>query len=358
MKTPLFYKQKPIFGIDIGHGAVKIVQLEETAKGRTVIGGYGYAPYDPSAIDRQGIIIDIETIAKSAHQLIEKHLVGSIYSDRVTATIPSAHTFTRILRLPNMLNSELESAVRSEAEQYIPVALEELYLDYEITSTSAKKEGTLEVLMVASPAAIVDSYLEVFSALGLEVAAIEPSLSAVTRSVNQSKLVKDVALVIDFGSRSSDMSIFEGNTIHVTGTTKQGGDDLTEQLVKKLGITKRQAFHGKARYGITQTTKQGREIYTHARPILDGLVTEIKKLQRYYKRRNEKNNIEKLILLGGGANLPGLDEFLSKQTGMEVVLFDPWHEIDAGSLQGPNALENTIYTTAVGSALLGVGAQK
>ena len=355
MKTQLFYKQKPVFGIDIGHGAIKVVQLERSPKGRITVGGYGYASYDPSAIDNQGVIIDTETVAHTAYQLIEDHIIGSIFSNRAMATIPSARTFTRILRLPDMLDSELEGAVRSEAEQYIPVALDELYLDYEVTKPSTKKGADLEVFMVASPAGVVDSYMKVFSALGLEVAAIEPSLSAVTRSVNQSKLVKKVALVIDFGSRSSDMSIIEGNTIHVTGTTKQGGDNLTEQLVKKLGITKRQAFHGKARYGIKQTSKQGREIYTHARPILDNLVTEIKKLQRYYKRHNEKDDIEKIILLGGGANLPGLDEFLSKQTSMDTVLFDPWHEIDSGSLQAPNTLETTLYATAVGSALLGVG---
>ena len=254
MKTPLFYKQKPVFGIDIGHGAVKVVQLDQTAKGKASVGGYGYAAFDPSAIDRAGLIIDVETIARAAHQLIEEHLIGSIYSDRITATIPSARTFTRVLRLPEMHETELEGAVRSEAEQYIPVPLDELYLDYEVTKSATKKDTDLEVLMVASPAGIVDSYMKVFSAMGVEVAAIEPSLSAVTRSVNQSKLVKDVALVIDFGSRSSDMSIFEGTSIRVTGTTKQGGDDLTEQLVKKLGITKRQAFHGKARYGIKQTS--------------------------------------------------------------------------------------------------------
>jgi type IV pilus assembly protein PilM len=355
MKTSLFYKPKTVFGIDIGHGAVKVVQLDRNTKGNISVGGYGYAAFDPSAIDKQGLIVDVESVARAGHQLIEEHMIGTIYSDRVTATIPSARTFTRVLKLPAMRDNELEGAVHAEAEQYIPVPLDQLYLDYEITKKSTKDDAEVEVLMVASPAGIVDSYMQVFSALGVEVAAIEPSLSAVTRSVNQSKLVKDVALVIDFGSRSSDMSIFEGTTIKVTGTTKQGGDDLTEQLVKKLGITKRQAFHGKARYGIKQTSKQGREIYTHARPILDGLVTEIKKLQRYYKRHNEKNNIEKIILLGGGANMPGLDEFLSKQTGMDVTLFDPWREIDMGSLQAPNALETTLYTTSVGSALLGAG---
>jgi len=353
MKPPLFYKQKPIFGIDIGHGAVKVVQLFDDKKHQKTVGGYGYAMFDASAIDKQGVVVDVETIARAAYQLIEKNLIGSVQTDRVVATIPSARTFTRIVRLPAMADSELESAVRSEAEQYIPVPLDELYLDYEVAHFNKGKDETQEVLMVATPSAIIDSYLTVFSALGIEVAAIEPSLAAVVRAVSHSSKKKTGAVVIDFGSRSSDMSIFDGTTVRVTGTTKQGGEDLTEVLVKKLNITKRQAFHGKARYGINQNTKQGREIYTHARPMLDTMVTEIKKLLRYYKRIEEsKQDIDQIILIGGGANLPGLDEFIAKQTGLTVSLCDPWVNISMGTLQGPNNVEKTLYTTAIGSALL------
>lgn len=349
MKTPLFYKPKPVFGIDIGHGVVKVVQLNKTNKGKTGLGGYGYYSFPSSAIDNQGVITDIESVAKAAHTLIEKHMVGAIMTDRITATIPSARTFTRILTLPPISDDDLEKAVYAEAEQYIPVPIEDLYIDYELTKKGEKEN---EVLIVATPKQVVDSYLRVFDALGLEVSAIEPSLTAITRAISQAQPVDGSVLVVDFGSLSSDLSIFDGRNVRVTGTSRQGGDDLTSQLVAKLNITKRQAFHGKARYGIKQNTKQGREIYTHAKPILENLVTEIKKLIRYYKRLDDSRDIDAILLLGGGANLPGLDEFIAKQTGMKVLPCNPWSKIQIGDLQAPNPVETALYTTAVGSALL------
>jgi len=349
MKTPLFYKSKPTFGIDIGHGVVKVVQLEKNIKSNDKLIGYGYYSFSPAAIDEHGVITDIEAVAKATYQLIQTHMVGSIMTNRIAATIPSARTFTRILKLPPINDDDLEKAVRAEAEQYIPVPIADLYIDYELTKHGEKEN---EVLMVATPRPVIDSYLQVFKALGLEVAAIEPSLTAVTRAISQSQTVDESVMVVDFGSLSSDLSIFDGSNVRVTGTARQGGDDLTDQLVKKLGITKRQAFHGKVRYGIKQDTKQGREIYTHAKPILENLVTEIKKLVRYYKRLDDSGDISAILLLGGGANLPGLDDFISKQTGMKVVLSNPWSKIDVGDLQAPNPVETALYTTAVGSALL------
>ena len=354
MKTPLFFKQKPVFGIDIGRGTVKVAQLE-LGSGAPQLIGYGFSSFDPAAFDDKGVIIDVETVAKSTFQLITEHMIGGIGTDRVVATVPSSRSYRRILSLPKMEPAELDGAVRLEAEQYVPIPLDELYIDYEVMAASDnKKDDTQEVYMVAIPSAVIDSYLEVFSALDLEVAAIEPSRSASIRSIAHAHPIENTSIIVDFGSRSSDLSIYDGKTIRVTGTAKRGGEDITETLVQKLGITKRQAFHGKARYGINQDTKQGKEIFTHSKPILDDLVSEIKRMNRYYKGRDEGNaDIQNLIMIGGGANLPGLEDYLAKQTKMQAVLANPWTNIETGSLQEPNKLETTLYTNVIGNALIG-----
>ena len=353
MKIPLFYKQKPTFGIDIGRGSIKMVQLLAINNTPTLI-GYGFTSFDPSVMDDRGMITDVEAVAKAAKQLADEQLIGGLVSNSVVATVPSAFSYTRTLQLPKMEKKELDGAVRLEAEQYIPVAIDELYIDYEVEAATSDDSQSQDVFMVAIPNYIVDSYLEVFAALGLEVSAIEPSLSAIVRSVSQSLELKDTVMVIDLGSRSSDLSVYDGKTIRVTGTTKKGGEDITDTLIENLNITKRQAFHGKARYGINPDSKQGREILKHSQPILDDLILEIKKMQRYYQGRNNSNDkIGEIIILGGGANMPGLNEFIQKQTDLKVTSFDPWRHIDMGNLQAPNKLETTLFTNVIGNALVG-----
>ncbi len=353
MKIPLFYKQKPTFGIDIGRGSIKIVQLLET-DGEPTLVGYGYISFDPHVMDDKGMITDIEAVAKAGKLLADEQLVGGLVSNSVVATVPSAFSYTRTLQLPKMAKSELDGAVRLEAEQYIPVPIDDLYIDYEIAESDDENSTSQDIFMVAIPSYIVDSYMNVFSALGLEVSAIEPSLSAIVRCVSQALELKSTVMVIDLGSRSSDLSVYDGKTIRVTGTTKKGGEDITDNLIEKLKITKRQAFHGKARYGIQQDSKQGREILKHSQPILDDLVFEIKKMQRYYLGRNTSNDtIEEIIILGGGANMPGLNEFIQKETKLKVTSFDPWRNIDMGNLQAPNKLETTLFTNVIGNALVG-----
>jgi len=90
-------------------------------------------------------------------------------------------------------------------------------------------------------------------------------------------------------------------------------------------------------------------------PVLDGLIHEVKKIERYYSSRASGGDktIENMIILGGGANLPGLDAYLSKESGLTTTICNPWKNIDFNQLQEPHSIETTSFTTAVGLALAG-----
>lgn len=360
MNIPLIDKKKPVFGIDVGHSSIKIVQLEQNHSGKLQVLGYGFNSFSPQAI-KDGAVKDTSEVAKSIYALLTEMIIGGINTNRVAAAIPVAQTFTRILVLPSMSADELDEAVRLEVEQYVPMQLEELYVDYEVTyEWEDKKNGKqVEVLMVAAPKHIVNSYVDLFTSMDLEVGMLETSLLSSVRGVNatQRQALKGneeeddgATLLIDLGAKSSDLSIFD-HTIRVTGTIQNGGDTVTKAIAKALKLTERQAYTIKTRYGLDEGKHQ-KAIQDALQPALKDLIKEIRKMQRYYKSRAVgTGDISRLTILGGGANLPGLSTYLANETGLTVSICNPWQNIDFGQLQEPHKLETTMYTTAVGLAL-------
>jgi type IV pilus assembly protein PilM len=144
--TTIFFKDKPIFGFDIGHGSLKVMQIEPESKHAKVI-GYGSAKFAADAI-KDGVIIDHEPIAKSTLDLFKNQLIGDITTHRAVVAIPSYRTFSRLITLPPFMGKELKEAVDLEAEQYIPMPLDELYLDYNVVN---KDDEKIDLFVIAVP---------------------------------------------------------------------------------------------------------------------------------------------------------------------------------------------------------------
>ena len=347
-KTTYFFKNKPLFGLDIGSGSLKVMQLDEASlsgkKPRIV--GYGTAKFDRSAANN-GVIVKPEVIAEAMIDLFKNRLVGDITTRRVAMAIPAYRTFTRAISLPALKTKELAEAVQLEAEQYIPIPLEELYLDYSVIR--ATKDAT-EVFAVAVPRKIVDSYLTLAKLTGLEVVLIETTLGGGSRLFGQDKQSTGASVIVDFGSLSSDISIFDRNIL-VTGTVQGGGAVFTSTIKDKLGVTQTEANIIKNKYGLGVSKKQ-REIRQALSPTLEQIVKEIRRMIRYYEERyGTSQPINQAVTLGGGANMPGLTEYLTESLRLPVRHCEPWQYFDFHSLQTPSTADKPMYATAAGLAL-------
>lgn len=346
MNNAVFYQDKPVFGLDIGFSSLKVMQISSQSKGQ-VVTGYGVSTFDPKAL-KDGEIVDPEIIAKVAYELFNKDLVGDITTRRVTFAVPAARTFTRTINLPNLSSKDLKEAIRLETEQYVPVALEELYFDFEIVS---KSEAGLEILAVAVPKKIVNSYMQLADMLGLEVAAIETTVSSASRLFLQSEQSGVPTVLIDFGSLSSDITIYDDGVV-VTGTVLGGGDNFTNTIAEKLGVTKQEAHVIKTKYGLGVSKKQ-KEIVSGLEPTLQQMLKEIKRMIRYYEERSNTNRkIGQIVTMGGGANMPGLSDHMTNLLRLPVRTCDPWQHIDFSGLEPPHSIERSMYVTVSGLALL------
>jgi type IV pilus assembly protein PilM len=346
MDNNYFYRDKPVFGLDIGLSSLKVMQIDWHHK-KQVVSGYGVTSFSPDFFT-EGILTDQEGLAKVAKELFENHMIGDITTRRVVIAIPASKTFTRSMTLPKMKSKDLSAAVQLEAEQYIPMPIDDLYLDHTVVSESDKE---MEVLVVAVPKKMVDAYLLLTRLLGLEVVAIETTISAAGRLFIQAEQSDVPTVLIDLGSLSTDITIYDKGLV-VTGTVGSGGDSFTNLISEKLGVTKQEAHVIKTKYGLGVSKKQ-KEITEGLKPVLDQLVKEIRRNIRYYEERsNTDKKIGQIVTMGGGANMPGLSEYMTSTLRLPVRMCDPWQHLDFEGLQPPNTVEKSMYVTVAGLALV------
>lgn len=340
---------EPLFGLDIGHANIKAMQMElSTGKSPRVM-GYGFIDFPANSM-ANGVIANYTDLSHALYLLFTEKLVGEISSRKVACTIPTSRTFSRAMKLPAMDASQIAEAVRLEAEQYIPVSPDNLYIDYEITS---QDETGLEVLMVAAPKNIVDSYVKLLEAVGLEPVALEPTMSASSRLFGLADSSHGApSLLIDFGSISVDMAAID-KTVFVNSTVAGGSDTINELISKKLGISADEAYKLKNTYGISSGVKQ-QAILDAVKPLLDNLTREAAKIIRYYNERTAPahRKIVQIITIGGGATTPGLNQYLSKELGLPARMLDPWQSIDFAELKPPSEVDRSMFVTVAGEAVL------
>lgn len=340
---------KPVIGIDIGKSTIKLVQLDQLS-GNDIVKAYGFTKFKPSAIS-DGEIVDFEEVAKNLHNLIENKTIGEMDSKRVSTSVPISSTYIRVLNIAKTNKKDLASAVRIEAEQYIPTVLDDLYIDFEIIGET---NTDYEVLVVAAPKKIVDSYLRLFDLMGLESYSVETSMNSVARIIKHSdKISGDGTIAIDIGPTNSDIAIID-KTIRVTGSAKVGGNDVTKAIAEGFNITPKQAEKIKKTSGLNPGDKQ-KQIIKSVEPVLENLTREVQRMVRFYANQTKgKKKIDEIILLGGSSNMPGLSTYFTDKLRIPTRLCNPWQNLSFEELQPPHKNDMGVYATASGLALLSI----
>lgn len=342
----LLFEDQPLFGLDIGHGKVRVLQLN-LEKQQPKLVGYGETTFPPEAI-KEGVIVSPETIAKAIQELFKHHLVGDITTSRVALSVPIAHAFTRSMEVPELNNKELAEAVQNEADQYIPAATEDLYIDYTRITTSGDRTA---VFIVAMPRTIIDSYVVLARMLGLEAVVMQTSTGAGAHLFARDAQSDIPTVLVDFGSDSADITVYDRGPV-VSGTVACGGEQLTQAIIKALNVTEKEALLIKTKYGLGLSKKQA-QIEAAVDPMLGLLVKEIRRTIRYFEEHaSGKQTISQIVIAGGGANMPGIAEYLTRTLRLAVRSFDPTFYIDFGRLQPFGVTERMSYVTAAGLAMI------
>jgi len=314
------------------------------AKDWTVL-AYGNCNLDPAKLN-DSIEQGTGYLGKGIDELLKQHIVGPIHTNRVVMGLSTARTFNRSLSLPLAAEKNLLEAVQIEAEQYIPLPIQQLELDFEIT---ARGKETLEVNICAVPKLIVNNCVAACEAAGLEVVMIEPAINGVARLLTHTEQGELPTVIVDIGAAATDIAVYN-RTIRVTGSVAVGGNSFTLDIANALKVPLENAHQLKVLNGLSAGPKQAK-ITAALDPSLKLISAEIKKIIRYYTERiSTAEKLEQVIIVGGGSNVPGIGEFFTNELVMPARVASPWQVLDFGSLQQPSKQFKPRYITVAGLA--------
>jgi type IV pilus assembly protein PilM len=313
-------------GVDIGSYAIKAtgfsgrVGKQQLAVAGSVFNPVGQSlPSDPTAFSQ---------LAQTLKQLASEH---GFSRKPIAASLPESLAYTSIVTMPYLSEAELASSIHWEAEQHVPVPLEEVYLEYEVLHRPKKGSvgEKMQVLLVASKKEVVDRVQALFSEADLELIHLETGLLACYRAVASLMPETQGGALINLGALSTDVLIVDGGKPILSYTIQTGGLVFTRAVQQVLGLTGQQAEEYKRTYGFDQAQLEGK-VRAALDPVMSILVGEIRKAVQYYQSSSSGNNqVRTMLLTGGGSYLPGMTAHLTESLSAEVGVVNPFQNMGA-----------------------------
>ena len=350
------------FGLDISDLSLKIIKLKKK-KGTLGLASFGEAEIPPGIIEG-GEIKDEESLVKIIKEALTKVKGEKLKTKYVVVSLPEEKAFLQVIQMPIMSSEQLESAVRFEAENYIPLSVEEVYLGSQIVLPLYNHLDHIDVLIAALPKKTINPYVTSLKKAGLQPKILEIESQAISRALVKNEVSPPPLLLIDLGATKTGFIIFSGYSLRFTASIPVSSQKFTEAIAKTLKIDLIEAEKLKIKYGLKKENKEGEIIFETLIPALTDLIEQIKKYLSYYQTHAihehlppDGKGIAKILLCGGGANLKGLTEFLTAELKIPTETSNPWVNILPKPLKEVPELpyEKSLgYATALGLALRGI----
>lgn len=341
----LYYKDKPILGLDISQTGIKVMAVDPK---KWLVLGYGSVDLDPAKVQK-ALEGSGDYLTDSIQGLLSNKIIGELPSTHTVIGVPTARSFSRTFTVPIKAESTLADAVEIEVDQYIPIPMSSLYVDYEIIE---RNKTELTIIMSAVPKTLVDSCVKAVKAAKLRPIIVEPGINAIARVIETAEEGHLPTMIVDIGPASTDIAVFDKGAIRVSGGLGIGGNTFTLDIAKKLGVALENAHQLKVLNGLSAGPRQAK-ITSALEPSLQRIAAEIRKVIRYYNERVSENfKIEQLLIVGGGSNVPGIGDFFTNELVMPARVASPWQKLDFGKLPQPHKQFRPRYITAAGLAII------
>ncbi len=307
----------------------------------------------PPGVMAADAISDPKRVSELVLDAIKKPKFGQFSTNLAVASLPESKSFIRVIQIPVMSEKEAENAVPFEAESFIPLPLDQVYLDWQVLGY---KHDKMDVLIIAAPREYVDSFVSILENSGLKPAALEVESQSLHRALIETDTTGSTLLMDLDAYRTSLIMIEEGN-LQFTSSIPIAGNTITEAIARALGVASAKAESIKREVGIANTAEYP-NIKTTLLPVLNNLSDEIKNILKFYASHSDKQ-VNRVMLAGGSAKLKNLAEYLQPELadmpGLQVTLANPYANITGDGVFPIEQFEALSYTTAIGLALRGAG---
>ena len=313
-------KNPPLVGIDISTTAVKLLGLSR--KGSTYrIDNFAYVPLPPDAVSESSIA-SIEKVSAAIQQAVR---ISKTKAKHASVAVPGSSVITKIISMPaDLTDEEMASQIEVEADQYIPYALEEIYLDFQVIGPNPDNPDTVDVLLIASRSENVDDHVAAIEGAGLkcqvvdvETYALETAFSLVQPTLSASGDDQTVA-IIKIGSLSTTLNVLHNGSMIYTREQRFGGKQLTEEIQNRYGLPFDEAENAKHEGGLPDDYRL--EVLE---PFKGAVSQQVSRLLQMFFSSSPYKKVDLLILAGGTASLPGLEHLIENQTATPTQIANP-----------------------------------
>lgn len=332
-------------GLDIGSKTIKVMEVSKEGQ-NFKLRGSGIVGYGGTSVENMKDESEMTALSEVIIKLFKE---ANISSKDINLALPESQVFTRTIKFPSLTDQEIASAVKWEAEQYIPIPVEEAIIQHQILERREKKSPPeVLVLLVAAPRSVVKKYVKVVQLAKLNPIALETEVVSMVRAVAPAD---NVSLVVDFGAKSTDIAIAKGEKLYFSRSIPTAGEALTRAVAQGLGIEYQQAEQYKRTYGFTPGQLEGK-IKNVLGPVFNAVIDEIKKAIHFYKTEEKGESPKLAIISGGTAGLPQIISVLTNSLGIEVSLANPFAKMSISEETLKNlAPYAPLYSVAAGLAL-------
>src|SRR5215831_1130559 len=318
-----FWKKKKrpeVVGLDIGTSAVKVVELKPKGSGYE-LGGFGIAHVPTGAI-QGGEVKHPDAVQQAIRQALVQ---GGVQATEAVIGVSGGSVIAKRVNLPKMSESELGESIRWEAEQHIPFDIDDVNIDFQILRQQGPQ---LEVMLVAVKKGKVQSYVDVVAEAGLGVIVVDVDVFALeTQYEYNFPGDTDVVALVNIGHETTNTNILQGGVNVYARDVFVGGKQYSSTIAQRFDLTPGDADS-------LVRGKQGSVSWAEIEPVLDlvsqELGQEIQRTLDYFGTTAEHERIQRIFLSGGCALIPGLQDFLSSQWGIEVIRANPFKRIKLG----------------------------
>lgn len=316
-----FLKKNRLVGLDIGSRTLKLAEIIDTKAGST-LKNFSTINIEPSLIE-EGSIRDPEAVSGYIRELFKS---TKTKDKNVAISIGGYSVIVKKINVQTMTENELHETIHFEAEQYIPFDISEVNLDFQILGESEHNPNQMNVLLVAAKKEMISEYINLMKMAKLRPCIIDVDAFALQNifKFNNSPEDENIAL-IDIGASKTSLNILKDNVSEFMRDVSLGCEQINDKIASAVGCSIEE----------TEAIKLGEESdlisAEDLKEIVESVVTdwciEIKRALDFFYSTYPEEQIGRIVLSGGGANIKKFIELLSTETSAEVEVIKPFQNI-------------------------------
>ncbi|GGE46597.1 type 4 fimbrial biogenesis protein PilM [Halopseudomonas oceani] len=330
-------KANTLLGIDISSTTVKLLELSRSG-GRYKVEAYAVEPLPAGSVVEKNIV-ELEGVG----QALEKVLARSKSSLRQGAVaVAGSAVITKVIEMDAGLDpDEMEEQIKIEADQYIPYPLDEVAIDFEVQGVSPRNPAREEVLLAACRRENVDIREAALALAGLTAKIVEVEAYSMERAcelvIGQLDGGDDglTIAVIDIGATMMTLSVLSGGRTIYSREQLFGGKQLTDEIQRRYGLSQEEAGLAKKQGGLPDDYEV--EVLG---PFKDAVVQQVSRSLQFFFAGGQYNDVDYILLAGGTASIPGLDQLVQQKIGTTTLVANPFANMTLSNKVDAVALSN------------------